>query len=98
MEPLYIVDFEGVERAVAFASMKLTETQRNWSTIEREAYAALVALRKYINWIFGLRVTVHSDHDPLLYLTESALKSANLMRWSLQLITYHVSNLMTELN
>lgn len=82
---------EGVEMPVAFASMKLTETQRNWSTIEREAYAALVALRKYRNWIFGSRVTVHSDHNPLLYITESAPKSAKLMRWSLSLAEFEVT-------
>ena len=61
------------------------------STIEREAYAALVALRKYRNWIFGSRVTVHSDHNPLLCITESAPKSAKLMRWSLSLAEFEVT-------
>jgi len=50
-----------------------------WSTIEREAYAVLVALTKYRSWIFG------TDHNPFQYLIESAPKSAKLMRWSLAL-------------
>jgi len=63
--------------------MKLTDTQQRWSTIEREAYAALMGLKKYRSWLFGTKVTVHSDHNPLLYVTESAPKSAKLMRCSL---------------
>jgi len=70
---------EGVKMSAAFASMKLTETQRNWSTIEREIYAALVALHKYSNWIFGSRVAMHSDHSTFLCLSESAPHSAKLM-------------------
>lgn len=78
-------DPDGREVPVAFSSTKLTATQRAWSTIEREAYAALVALQKYRCWIFGSSVVVHSDHNPLLYLTETAPKSSKLMRWSLSL-------------
>lgn len=82
---------EGTELPVAFSSSKLTKTQSAWSTIEREAYAALLGLQKYRNWIFGSEVTVHSDHNPLLYLTESAPKSAKLMRWALALQEFSVT-------
>ena len=76
---------DGTELPVAFSSTKLSQAQMAWSTIEREAYAVLVALKKYRNWIFGTQVTVYSDHNPLQYLIESAPKSAKLMRWSLAL-------------
>jgi len=82
---------DGKEQPIAFSSMKLNATQSAWSTIEREAYAALVALQKYRNWIFGSEVTVHSDHNPLLYLTESAPKCAKLMRWALALQEFSVT-------
>ena len=36
------------------------------------------------------KVTIHSDHNPLLYLTESAPKSSRLMRWALTLQEYDV--------
>jgi len=36
---------EGVSVPVAFSNMKLTDTQQRWSTIEREAYAALMAFK-----------------------------------------------------
>ena len=73
-------DENGLNRPIAFASRKLNETQRAWATIEKESYAALWSLQKYRNWIFGADITVHSDHNPLTYVTESAPKSAR--RWA----------------
>ena len=75
---------------VAFASQKLNDTQKRWATVEKEAYAALTMLRKFRSWIWGTRITIHSDHNPLTYLTESAPKSAKLMRWALALQEFDV--------
>jgi hypothetical protein len=75
---------------VAFASAKLTKTQQGWSTIEKEAYAALWALQKFKQWIFGNKVTVNSDHNPITFLTETTPKSAKLMRWSLAIQEFDV--------
>lgn len=76
---------DGKEHPIAFTSQKLNKTQRNWATVEKEAYAALYALRKYYKWVFGAKIIVWSDHNPLTYLTESAPKSAKLLRWALAL-------------
>ena len=81
---------DDIERPIAFYSQKLNDTQRRWATVEKEAYAALVALKRYKNWIFGGRVVIYSDHNPLIYLVESAPKSAKLMRWSLALQEFEV--------
>jgi len=79
-------------RSIAFASQKLTTTQKAWSTIEKEAYAAIWALQKFRNWIFGQPTTViYSDHNPLTYIIESSTKSAKLMRWLLSLQSYNVT-------
>jgi len=83
-------DDQGVEYPVAFFSNKLTPTQRNWATIEREAYAVLQAVKKYKQWICNTKVTVHSDHNPLTFLTSTAPKSAKLMRWSLALAEFNL--------
>jgi len=80
----------GTEQPVAFASNKLNQTQRYWSVIEKEAYAAIWALEKFGNWTFVKRVTVYTDHSPITFLTESAPKSAKLMRWSLALQSHDV--------
>ena len=46
----------GTEQPVAFASNKLNQTQRYWSVIEKEAYAAIWPLEKFGNWTFVKRV------------------------------------------
>ena len=81
---------EGVEKPIAFASCKLTLSQRVWSTIEREAYAVMYALRKFRNFIFAAKITIFSDHNPLSYLKECAPKSAKLTRWSLGLQEFDI--------
>jgi hypothetical protein len=76
---------DGVDRPIAFTSQKLTKTQQKWSTVEKEAYAALVNLTRFRHWLFSCQVVLHSDHNPLTFLVESAPKSAKLMRWALAL-------------
>ena len=77
---------EGKYFPVAFSSQKLTETQRKWSVIEREAYAVLHALKKYRAWFLGNEdIIVCMDHNPLTFLVETVPKSARLVRWALSL-------------
>ena len=85
-------DATGVDHPLAFFSCKLSESQRAWATVHKEAYAVLVGLRKFRNWIFGSEmIHVYSDHNPLTFLTESAPKNAKLMRWSLALQEFNLS-------
>ena len=79
---------EGRHLPIAFSSTKLNNTQKNWAVIEKEAYAVLVALRKYRHWLLCGLTVVYCDHNSLSYLTESAPKSAKLMRWALALQEY----------
>ena len=79
------------EKPIAFASAKLNHTQMAWSTIEREAYAVIFALRKFRNFVFSAKVSIFSDHNPLLYLRECAPKSAKLTRWALGLQEFDIT-------
>ena len=74
---------DNTEQPVAFASCKLTPTQRRWPTIQKEGYGIVWALKKFKHWIFLGQITVVTDHCPLTYLTETAPKNAKLMRWLL---------------
>lgn len=76
---------------IAFASSKLTSTQQRWATIEKEAYAALWGLQKFKFWLYGAKVTLYSDHNPLTYLTETVPKSSKLVRWALALSEFNVT-------
>jgi len=54
----YVVqcDDAGDDHPVAFFSSKLSASERNWSTTEREAYAALLTVKKYREWLFGSKI------------------------------------------
>jgi len=58
--------------------------------MEQEAYAVLMAVKKYRDWLYLSRVVIHSDHNPLTFLTESAPKSSKFTRWSLALAEYDI--------
>jgi hypothetical protein len=79
------------EMPIAFCSQKLNQTRQAWSTIEREAYAVIVALNKWHNLIFGAPIVVYSDHNPLTYIVECATNSAKLTRWALALQEYDIT-------
>ncbi|GFW59579.1 hypothetical protein TNCV_3222301 [Trichonephila clavipes] len=54
----------------------------NWSTIEREAYAVLSALKKFDCWIFGSQIQVVSDHNPLTFLTKGLPHGTKFAHWT----------------
>jgi len=69
---LQTVEGQG-NKPVAFTSQKLTTTQRSWSTIEKDAFAAIWALDKFRKWIFNKPVTLYSDHNPLTYMSQQLI-------------------------
>ena len=85
------IDDDGSEHPIAFASSKLSDVQRRWSTIEKEGYAIIFALRKFDSIIFGQNIILFTDHNPLHYLTNSLPKSSKLTRWSLALQRYNLT-------
>ncbi|GFW04357.1 RT_RNaseH domain-containing protein [Trichonephila clavipes] len=78
-------DTEGIYRPIAFASQKFNATQKNWASIEKEAWAVLYGLNKFDKWIYGAKVEIISDHNPLKYLNQTTTKSPKLTRWALAL-------------
>ena len=84
------LDQKGIERPIAFASQKLSGAQLGWAIIEKEAYAIIWSLNRFREIIFGSRITVFCDHNPLQYIKECAPKSAKLLRWSLALQEFDV--------
>ena len=81
---------DNLEHPVAYGSQKLSPTQSNWSTIEREAYAVIWALGKYKTLLYGSPITVVCDHNPLRFLAENSPHSAKLTRWALALQDFDV--------
>jgi len=80
----------GNEHPIAYGSHKLTPTQSNWSTIEREAFAILWYLNGFYDVIFGAHVVVKCDHDPLNYLLQNTTQSPKLTRWALSIQQFDI--------
>ena len=65
------------EVPVTFISYNFTGTQQAWSATERELYAIYVAMQKLSYMIKGSRVTIRTDHKPLLEIVAGTAKSQN---------------------
>ena len=61
-------------RAIAFASRKLTDTERNYSTTDREMLAITWALKHWKEIVQGYKITVFTDHAPLVNTLNPANK------------------------
>ena len=70
---------DGIKREVpvTFISYNFTGTQQAWSATECELYAIYIAMRKLSYMIKGGRVTIRTDHKPLLEIVAGTAKSQN---------------------
>jgi hypothetical protein len=80
----------GVDVLSHSSAESLPKHKIKWPIIEREAMAVLTALQRFKTWIFGYKIHVYCDHNPLSYLTDSASKSPRLLRWALALQSYDI--------
>ena len=60
---------------VFYASKALTDTERNYSNIERETLGAVWGLERFNYYIFGKHCTVNTDHKPLESIFKKRLSS-----------------------
>ena len=81
---------EEKEVVIAYASRHLNDVEKNWSTIEKEAYAMVHAVKQFYPYLYGRKFKVLSDHKPLKELMKMKNKSAKLERWALCLQDYDI--------
>jgi hypothetical protein len=85
---------DGEERPVAYASRTLNNAERNYSQTEREGLAVVYGVKKFHQYLLGLRFQIYTDHKPLLgILGESkpipVHSAARIQRWALLLAGYN---------
>ena len=73
---------------VAYASRSLTDVEKRYAQIEREALAVLYGLQKMHTYIYGRHVTVATDHKPLLGVFTKPSQSIRLERIALRAKDY----------
>ncbi|PIK48215.1 hypothetical protein BSL78_14923 [Apostichopus japonicus] len=86
---LFQEDDQKVEHPVIYFSKKLNQSQRNYSTIDKEALALILSVGHFEVYLNGpYQTVVYTDHNPLVYINKFKNKSARLMRWSIFLQGY----------
>ncbi len=83
---------DGLAHPVSYFSAKFNHHQLNYSTIEKETLALLLALRHFDVYVGGsmFPVTVCTDHNPLVFLSKMYNHNQRLMRWALIVQPYNL--------
>ncbi|XP_070851494.1 uncharacterized protein [Drosophila suzukii] len=78
-------DIEGLEKVIAHASRRLTATDGNYTTTEKECLVIIWAIRKMRCYLEGYRLEVVTDHLALKWLNSIESPSGRITRWALEL-------------
>ena len=73
----------GSEQVVAYWSRQLQKSERNYSVIEREALAAVSAIREFYPYLYGFHFKLITDHNPLVSLKQRTDVGGRLTRWTM---------------
>lgn len=85
-------DKEGIDHPICYFSRKFNRSQRNYSTIEKEALALLFAVQHFEVYVGSstFPVIVYTDHNPLTFISRMRNQNQRLMRWFLIFQEYNL--------
>jgi hypothetical protein len=72
-----------LDHPIAFSSRKLSESEQNYNTTEREGLSMVYALQKFIHYLLGKHFNMFSDHSALKYLVSKPVLGGRICRWLL---------------
>lgn len=72
----------------SYISRKLNKAEENYSTIEREFLAVVLAIQKFYKYLHGRELFKKTNHQPLVYLNSSKLLNSRFLHYSLELQPY----------
>ncbi len=84
---------DGSEKPVGFASRTLTDTEKNYSQMEREGLACVYGVKRFNSYLLGHHFTLQTDHEPLRTLFNEnkpipPQASSRIQRWAWTLASY----------
>lgn len=79
-----------VWRPVAYASQVLTNVQKRYSQIEKEAMAVVYGCEKVHHFLYGRKVLLETDHRPLIGISQKTIgyMPPRVQRFFLRLFKY----------
>ncbi|XP_069184486.1 uncharacterized protein [Procambarus clarkii] len=81
-----------IYRSVSFFSKKFVKHQRTYSTVEKETVALVLALKHFEIYVRGEGhiVTVYTNHNPMVFLSEMKHVNLRLTKWFLLIQEYNL--------
>ncbi|KAF2905267.1 hypothetical protein ILUMI_00918 [Ignelater luminosus] len=84
----------GEDRPILFASSTLSQAEKKYSNLEREALALIFGLRKFHKYIFARKFVLITDHQPLQFIFARnkgipVSAAARITRWAITLSGYN---------
>ena len=61
---------------VAFGAHGMTQTERQYAQIEKEMLAIVSGCKKFDQYIYGHKVTIETDHKPLVSISQKPIHNA----------------------
>lgn len=83
------VDAAGQERPITYYSRKMLPRETRYTVSEKEALAAVEAVRYFSTYLLGAEFQLVTDHKALLALHRMTGGGGRLTRWALALQPYH---------
>ena len=85
---------DGREHPIAYASRMLSQAERNYAQLEKEALSLIFGIIKFHIYLYGRSFILVTDHKPLLCILGPKqgipeLAAARLQRWALILAAYN---------
>ena len=75
---------------IYYASKRLNEAQRNYTTIEKELLVVVFSLDEFHAYLVGSFIIVFIDHSASKYLVTKQDAKARLVRWVLLLQEFNL--------
>ena len=83
----------GSEQPIAYASRTLSQSERNYAQIEKEALSLVFGIKRFHQYLYGRHFVLMTDHKPLTTILGPKqgippLAAARMQRWALLLSAY----------
>ena len=84
---------DGSERPVAYASRSLSQPEKNYAQLDKEALSIVFGVKKFHHYLCGRKFTILCDHKPLKHIFNEnkgipTMASSRVQRWALTLGAY----------
>ena len=88
------VQDDGTRRPISYASRSLSDAEKRYAVIEKEALAGVWACEKFSEYVVGMSFVLETDHKPLQALfntTELSKTPPRIQRFRLRLMRFSVT-------